>query len=227
MSPIGRRGVWHMSEVNEPTEFGEYWAILWRRKNWFIGPFAAVLVVSAALAFLLPPRLSIRSNDSDRAPVDPVERRRDDRYRVRTGTDRTASPASYHVREPVADRREVRSLSGIARIGPGRGVREGRQEHRSQDGRRAGEQSRPGRPARRDDRVHSRVQREHAGDRAGGHQGSRRVVSRANTRRSEKSTRRMFPNFSATKPRSCARKLRRARRSSRTSNRAKCTSFPN
>ena len=44
-----------MSEVNEPTEFGEYWEILWRRKNWFIGPFAAVLLVAAALAFLLPP----------------------------------------------------------------------------------------------------------------------------------------------------------------------------
>jgi succinoglycan biosynthesis transport protein ExoP len=44
-----------MSESTEPTDFGEYWAILWRRKNWFIGPFVGVLVVAAALAFLLPP----------------------------------------------------------------------------------------------------------------------------------------------------------------------------
>lgn len=44
-----------MSEVNEPTEFSEYWAILWRRRNWFIGPFAAVFLIALALAFLLPP----------------------------------------------------------------------------------------------------------------------------------------------------------------------------
>ncbi len=43
-----------MSEGNEPTEFSEYWAILLRRKNWFIGPFAGVFVLAIALAFLLP-----------------------------------------------------------------------------------------------------------------------------------------------------------------------------
>ncbi len=61
-----------MSEVNEPTEFGEYWAILWRRRNWFIGPFAAVLPDCAGAGIPAAAGLSIRSNDSDRAAVDTV-----------------------------------------------------------------------------------------------------------------------------------------------------------
>ena len=43
-----------MSEASEPKEIGEYWTILSRRKYWFIGPFAIVFALAAALAFLLP-----------------------------------------------------------------------------------------------------------------------------------------------------------------------------
>lgn len=43
-----------MNEASEPMEFGDYWAIFWRRRNWFLGPFAIVIGLSAALAWLLP-----------------------------------------------------------------------------------------------------------------------------------------------------------------------------
>jgi len=44
-----------MTDANEPKEFAEYWSILWRRKNWFIGPFSVVLALVAVVVFLWPP----------------------------------------------------------------------------------------------------------------------------------------------------------------------------
>ncbi len=44
-----------MSDTRDVMELGDYWAILWRRRYWFIWPFAAVFLAVAALAMLLPP----------------------------------------------------------------------------------------------------------------------------------------------------------------------------
>ena len=44
-----------MSDSRDVMELGDYWAILWRRRYWFIWPFAIVFVAVAALAVLLPP----------------------------------------------------------------------------------------------------------------------------------------------------------------------------
>ena len=44
-----------MVDSNEVVlELSDYWSMLTRRKVWFFAPFATVLAISAALAFLLP-----------------------------------------------------------------------------------------------------------------------------------------------------------------------------
>ena len=44
-----------MVDSNEIVlELSDYWSMLTRRKVWFFAPFATVLAISAALAFLLP-----------------------------------------------------------------------------------------------------------------------------------------------------------------------------
>ncbi len=142
--------------------------MLVRRKVWFVAPFAAVLAISAALAFLLPAtyrseatiliqRQSIPKNLVDTTITTYVEEQIQE---TRNGLRRTRTCLAIAEKFDLYPRRA--SIEPVGRCG------ESREEHRGRDGRCEGVVARSGRRARCDDRLHGRIQCVHSRDRAGG-----------------------------------------------------------